>query len=110
MPRIPNEISGGRVVNAEGRDVTATFLAGARAAVEAAHAAGARIAILKDRSPSCGVTVVHDGAFSGGTVPGMGITARLLAENGITVFSETQIAEAATLLETLERKMKENLS
>ncbi len=110
VPRPPNEILGGRVVNAAGEDVTPVFLAGARAAVEAARAAGARIAILKDRSPSCGVGVIHDGTFSHRTVPGMGITARLLAENGIAVFSETQIAEAAALLETLEQKMKENLS
>ena len=110
VPRIPNEILGGRVVNAERKDVTVEFLAGSRAALAAAQAAGARIAILKDRSPSCGVTVIHDGTFSGRTVPGTGITARLLAENGIAVFSETQIGEAAALLETLERKMKENLS
>ncbi len=110
VPRAPHEISGSRVVNAAGEDLTQVFLAGARAALEAARAAGALIAILKDRSPSCGVTAIHDGTFSHRTVAGMGMTARLLAENGVAVFSETQIAGAAALLETLEQKMKENLS
>jgi len=53
---------------------------------ERARAAGARLAILKDRSPSCGCRNIH--LREGGISPGVGVTAALLAKNGIQVFSE----------------------
>ncbi|MCA1838085.1 MAG: DUF523 domain-containing protein, partial [Actinobacteria bacterium] len=63
-PRPPAEIVGGdgrdviggsaRVVTNAGEDVTAAYLAGAIRALEAARSAGAKEAILKARSPSCG--------------------------------------------------------
>ena len=89
VPRAPADRRGGRVVDRHGRDVTAEFEAGAAAALAAAQAAGARIAILKERSPSCGVEA-------------MGITAALLVRNGISAFSEEQIDSAAALLDALE--------
>ena len=49
----------------EGADVNAYFLEGARQALEQARSCGARIAILKDGSPSCGSLRVFDGTFGG---------------------------------------------
>ena len=49
---------------------------------------GCRCAILKERSPSCGSSAVYDGSFSGRVVPGAGVAAALLMENGVRVFSE----------------------
>ncbi|MCI8970351.1 MAG: DUF523 domain-containing protein, partial [Oscillibacter sp.] len=40
------------------------------------------LAVLQPRSPSCGVREVYDGTFSGRKVPGRGVFARLLEENG----------------------------
>jgi uncharacterized protein YbbK (DUF523 family) len=99
-PRPPAEIQGGdgadvlagraRVVNREGKDVTAAYLAGARAGVELARRLEVRQAILKERSPACGVKVVHDGSFSGRLRPGRGVLAAALAGAGIAVRSEEE--------------------
>ncbi len=53
-PRPAAERVGDRVVNVEGDDVTDEYERGADAAVELAHAVGARRAVMKARSPSCG--------------------------------------------------------
>ena len=52
-----------------------------------------RAAVLKERSPSCGHGVIYDGTFSGCLTEGSGVTAQLLAEQGIPVYGESQIAE-----------------
>jgi uncharacterized protein YbbK (DUF523 family) len=111
VPRPPAEIQGdggaavldgsARITTREGADVTDAFLHGARRALEAATAAGARVAVLKEGSPSCGSGVIHDGSFSGRRRPGQGVTAALLGRHGIRVFSDLQIAEAAAYLAAL---------
>ena len=55
--------------------------------------------MLKERSPSCGAGEIYDGTFSGTLAAGWGVTAELLAQNGITVYGESRISE---LLETLD--------
>jgi uncharacterized protein YbbK (DUF523 family) len=100
-PRPPAEIVGGdgadvlagraRVVTISGRDVTDAYLEGARVALTAAHRTGARAAILKARSPSCGKGAIYDGSFSRATRAGDGVTAALVAANGIEVFTEEQL-------------------
>lgn len=71
-----------RVVTESGKDVTKAFLNGARGALEACRLHGIRIAYLKERSPSCGVCRTHVG---GAVVDGPGVTAALLAREGIEV-------------------------
>ena len=90
-PRPPAEIRDGRVINREGLDVTDAYCRGAEAALQLAKASGARVAVLKERSPSCGSRVIHNGRFDGGLVDGWGITAELLRRNGITVYGENAI-------------------
>lgn len=99
-PRPPAEIQGGdggdvlegqaRVVNIEGKDVTAEFLAGARKALRVAQRWDIKEAILKARSPSCGVGQTYDGSFSGRLVEGDGVTAALLKREGIIVRNEDE--------------------
>ena len=84
-PRPPCEISSGRVVDKTGADRTESFLRGAEAVLNLAKAYGATQALLQNRSPSCGSGWIYDGTFSKTLVQGDGITARLLAENGIQV-------------------------
>lgn len=92
-----------RVMDLDGKDVTAEFLAGARQALEVAQREGIRVAVLKDGSPSCGSTFVYDGTFRGVRVPGrLGVTAALLRANGIAVFSEGQLDEADEWLRARE--------
>ena len=42
-------------------------------------------ALLKAKSPSCGNKEIYDGTFTKNKIKGMGITARLLKENGIEI-------------------------
>ena len=98
VPRPPAEIQGGdgvdvldgraRVVTVDGQDVTAQFLVGAQAALAAARRFGLRRAVLKSRSPSCGVGRIYDGTFSARLRPGDGVMAALLKREGIDVRSE----------------------
>ncbi|MEV4252932.1 DUF523 domain-containing protein [Spirillospora sp. NPDC049652] len=91
-----------RVMTASGEDVSAEFMRGAHIALETARRAGARIAVLKESSPSCGSHHVYDGTFSGTRVSGMGVTTALLMSAGIRVFSEDELPEAAAYLAELE--------
>ena len=64
---------------------------GAEKALAFCKTHGVTRAILKARSPSCGVHAVYDGSFSGKVVPGMGVTAKLLSENGIELMDEEDL-------------------
>ncbi len=111
IPRPPAETVGGdgklvllgeaKVFEDTGADVTEMFVDGAEKAVEYAQKNEVRIAILTDGSPSCGSTFVYDGTFAGGQVPGKGVTAVLMEQSGIRVFSDNQIDEALAYLKTL---------
>ncbi|MGM9538861.1 MAG: DUF523 domain-containing protein [Candidatus Onthomonas sp.] len=90
-PRPPAERRGERVITQNGLDVTVQYEKGAREALRLAQLYGCQWAILKERSPSCGAGTIYDGSFSRTTVPGDGVTARLLAENGIRVLGESQL-------------------
>jgi uncharacterized protein YbbK (DUF523 family) len=112
VPRPAAEIQGagggsvldgaGRVRTRSGEDVTGAFLTGAELALRAARESGARLAVLKDGSPSCGSGFVYDGSFRGRREAGAGVTAALLQRSGIEVFSETRLGEAAEHLRRLE--------
>ncbi|GAT63191.1 DUF523 domain-containing protein [Paludibacter jiangxiensis] len=90
-PRPAVELKNGRAVTADGEDVTENFEAGARQVLEIARLYGIDTIILKQRSPSCGCGQVYDGTFSGSVVPGNGITAKLLLENGVKVLTEEDL-------------------
>lgn len=94
-PRPPAEIKHGRVINANGEDVTAEFERGAEIVLEIARRHDLSLAILKARSPSCGVGPIYDGAFSRTLTPGAGVTADKLRRNGIKVCSEENASAAA---------------
>ena len=81
-PRPPAIMTGGdgldvlagraKVVNANGANVTNAFKKGADEALRLARLAGATIAVMKDKSPSCGL--------------GFGVTAALFESHNIKVF------------------------
>lgn len=83
-PRDPAEIIGGVVRQKSGRSVDKEFRAGARAALKKIKDAGAELAILQSRSPSCGVKEIYDGTFTGHLVKGKGVFAAMLEEEGIS--------------------------
>lgn len=92
-PRNPSEIVGDRVIMNDGNDVTSEYSKGAGIALETALKNNCEIALMKAKSPSCGSGKIYDGTFSRTLKDGDGITVRLLKENGIRVFNETQIKE-----------------
>ncbi len=97
-PRPRAEVMGGdgedvldgraRVADERGVDVTDAFVRGAEAVAALALAAGARRAVLKARSPSCGVGALYDGTFSGRLRSGDGVTAAVLRRLGVRVDTE----------------------
>ena len=86
-PRVPSERRGGSVVTRDGRDVTAAFRRGAEIAGKLAERYGARLALLKSNSPSCGSGTVYDGSFTGTLTPGDGVTAEYLKNKNLIIFS-----------------------
>ena len=89
-PRLPSECRGEQVVNRAGEDVTEAFRRGAELALETALREDCRLALLKERSPSCGSGRIYDGSFTATVIPGDGVTAEMLKKSGITVYSETE--------------------
>ena len=90
-PRLPAEIVRDKVIRKDGVDVTEAFQRGAREALELARLVGAKTAILKARSPSCGSGKIYDGSFTGRLVEGNGIFAELCKNNRIEVKTEEEI-------------------
>jgi len=92
-PRPPANMTGGdgldilsgraNVINVEGEDITDAFRKGAEESLKLARLTGATIAIMKDRSPSCGLQTPYCEKPSGF---GIGVTAAFFESNRIKVF------------------------
>lgn len=101
-PRPPAECQpDGTVCNREGMDVTAAFQLGAQRTLSLAKEHHCTIALLKERSPSCGGTQIYDGTFSGTLVDGTGITANLLHSHRISVYGESDFPSLLSSLKKL---------
>jgi len=97
-PRRPSEIIGGdgddvlegraRVVDAEGKDVTAQFIKGAMEGLAIAKRIDVKKAVMKEKSPSCGVHRIYR---NGILVSGKGVLTALLLREGIRVVSNEEI-------------------
>lgn len=111
VPRLPAEIQNddgntvlsgeAKVLDNQGNDVSINFINGAKKALEAAQNNNIKVAILKEKSPSCGSSFIYDGTFSSVKKIGQGVTTALLEQNGIKVFSDLEIEKAAEYLKTL---------
>lgn len=103
IPRVPAEIIGGdgfavwqgkaKVINRDGEDVTEAFMQGAKLAYQKLKAQNIQIVILKERSPSCGKSMIYDGSFSGVKVKGYGVAAAYFSMQKIQVYSEEEVPE-----------------
>lgn len=78
----------GRLVRADGTDMNASFIAGARVTLEVARLTGCRAALFKEGSPSCGVRRIYRHQQS---VAGQGVATALLCRNGLQVSGEEEI-------------------
>jgi uncharacterized protein YbbK (DUF523 family) len=71
-----------RVINSLGKDVTEAFMKGAQESLKLAQLTGATKAIVKDKSPSCGLNTPYCDTDTG---YGLGVTAALFLNAGITI-------------------------
>ena len=92
-PRPPSERVGEKTLMRDGTDVTENYKRGAECALMLCKKYGCEIAVLKERSPSCGVGKIYDGSFSGTLKDGDGVTAEYLKKHGITVIGDEHIDE-----------------
>lgn len=102
-PRIPAEICEGtgddvftgtaQVKTSQHQNVTDSFILGAQRCVEFCKRENISICLLKERSPSCGSSIVYDGTFTGRLIQGRGVTTTLLEKNNIQVFSDENFNE-----------------
>jgi len=83
-----------RVLLRTGEDVTEEFLRGAQECLKIARLAGASAAVLKERSPSCGVRRVY---VDGKLLPGTGLFTAFLMEEGVKVYSEEELGNMECL-------------
>lgn len=81
-----------KVLRKDGTDITEAYRRGAEETLRLAQLFGCKLAVLKERSPSCGKDRIHDGSFSGAMTDGDGITTALLRQNGIEVIGESEIS------------------
>lgn len=99
VPRMDAQRRDGQIITRDGRDVTAEYLSGACEAVRLAGEENVVCAILKEKSPSCGSSIIYDGTFSGKLIKGQGLAAEMLRQAGVKVFSENQIDEVERLID-----------
>jgi uncharacterized protein YbbK (DUF523 family) len=107
-PRPACEIMGGnghdvlagraKIVNIEGKDVSEQFIAGAQKVLKKVQQNNTNIAILKQRSPSCGVDIIYDGTFKGIRKPGQGVLSALLSQHGLELYSEEDYAKCKDIV------------
>ncbi len=90
------------VIDNTGINVSDKFIRGAEKALAQCQRYNIRIAILAQRSPSCGNKTIYDGSFSSKTRTGPGVTAALLTQNEIQVFNQTELIAAADYLKKLD--------
>ena len=98
IPRDRSEIIGGdgmdalfkiaKVMTESGRDVSPEFIRGAEKILRLVRKHGIKKAILKSKSPACGLNVIYDGTFKGALRRGDGVLAAILKLNGIKVYTE----------------------
>ena len=81
------------LTNVRGRDGPLVFLLGAQICADIARKNGCKIAILKERSPSCGSGEIYDGSFTGRLISGDGLTAAALKKLGVRIVGESALAE-----------------
>lgn len=96
-----------KVIDNEKNDVTVNFLLGAKKALDICNENGIKVALFKAKSPSCGNLEVYDGTFSKTLINKQGLTARLLEENGVKVFNETQLKELDKFIKAEKKSKKQ---
>lgn len=91
IPRTPVEILDGEVRDRDGNSVDAVLRGAVSQIMEQVRRENIRYAILKSRSPTCGVHQVYDGTFTGTLVDGSGVLAQALRDAGVHVIDNEDL-------------------
>ena len=90
-PRTPVEIVKGIVTDREGKVVDKQLRKAVAEILRELEGKNIECAILKSRSPTCGVRQVYDGTFSGTLIDGSGILAKALQKAGYRVLDAEEL-------------------
>ena len=93
IPRITIEIQNGLVTRKDGLVVDGAIRDAVNQIREQLKDEDIECAILKARSPTCGVHQIYDGTFTGKLVDGSGVLAQALKEAGYTVLDNEDLEE-----------------
>ena len=93
IPRTPIEIMNGEVKDRNGNSVDEALRRAVDEILDRVRREGIQYAILKSRSPTCGVRQVYDGTFSGTLVEGAGVLAQALMDAGCQVLDAEELPE-----------------
>lgn len=88
-----------RVINSLGKDVTEAFIKGAQESLKLARLTGATKAILKNKSPSCGLNTPYCETDTG---YGLGVTAALLLNACIKIIEINPEEKNKDVIEKLQ--------
>ena len=92
-PRVPMELVNGVLINREGVRVDRQVREAVDSIMHRAGEEGIDCAVLKARSPTCGVKQIYDGTFSGKLVDGSGVLAQALLAAGIPVIDSEELPQ-----------------
>ena len=91
VPRTPIEIVNGILLDRDGNSVDAALRRAVQQILEQVSGEAIECAILKSRSPTCGVRQVYDGTFSGTLTDGSGVLAQALSNAGYQVIDAEEL-------------------
>lgn len=91
VPRTPIEIVDGVLLDRDGNTVDLALRDAVRQILEQLQDEEIECAILKSRSPTCGVRQVYDGTFSGKLTDGSGTLAQALKDAGYKVIDAEEL-------------------
>ncbi len=93
IPRIPIEIKDGIVTRRDGVVVDEAIRKAVAQILAQIKDEDIECAILKARSPTCGVHQIYDGTFTGTLVDGAGVLAQALLDAGYRVLDNEDLEE-----------------
>ena len=92
IPRIPMEIVNGKLINKDGVEVDGAVRQAISEIMDTLRTEPVDMAILKSRSPTCGVQQVYDGTFSGTLIDGTGVLTQALQKAGIPTVDAEELS------------------
>ena len=92
-PRTPVEIREGILTDKNGNNVDAPMRKAIRERLDSLRGQEISCAVLKSRSPTCGVRQIYDGTFTGRLVEGSGLFAQALQAAGYQVIDSEEIGK-----------------